>query len=618
MIKQSYSTFTLVLISIGYLSAFLYFSMWENGAKGGDPLGYYSYLPAAFIYDDLPTLKQTNLARSNHLERSFNENYYEDQLIVSTAETGNKVIKYTCGLAIMIAPFFALAHFSAPILDYSPDGFSLIYRFAHYFSGFFYGLLGLCLLRNLLLRWFEDKITAWTLLLLAFGTNLFFFTTYHSAMAHATLFFLHILVLDQTVRLYENQQWRNVICLGIALGLIILIRPVEIIIALAPLLWGMSRLNITLLKERRDFLKQHFYKIMSIVVITALFAIPQCWYWYKLTGQFLYYSYTNEGFNFTKPEIIRGLFSFKNGWLAYTPMMYFALIGLFFLKKKEIGRLPILVFLALHIYITFSWWCWYYINGFGARPMVETYGLLSFSLATYWWFIRDRKWVYYLSWLFAIFFIYLNLLQSWQFYRGLFRPEASRFEFFVSTMTKTQLDAEDLILYDCGEWQPDTNDLTLKEMLYFNDFEANTIGITTTTKEAKSGQHAYQLKEPKRWILLEKTAKELGLKKGQSIKLHFWALKDTGSATLYQSSMAAIRFETAEHKGLKTRRIRIDNKIANEGNNFWGNWKGQIWDQVSFFSHVPNLQEDAILKVYLEHNESIDIYVDNVAVEIWE
>ena len=616
MPKNKLSILALLFILGIYAFVFCRFQMWQTGAKGGDPLGYYTYLPATFLYQDWENLTQTNKARGDHLKRKFSENFYEEQFITNRTENGNQVIKYTCGVAMTTAPFFGIAHFLAPHLGYQQDGFSSIYIFFQYLAGFFYALWGLWLVRLILLKWFDDKAVTLTLLCIALGTNLYFFVVYHAAMAHATLFFLHAMVLYQTILLYEKPTWKNAIILGIALGLIILIRPVEMIIVLIPLLWGVSTFHKSTLKERFLFLKKHPLKIGLVVLFTFLMAIPQFLYWYKLTGNFIYYSYGKEGFDFSNPKIIKGLFGYGNGWLAYTPIMYFALIGLFFIRRKAIAVLPFLLFLGIHIYTTYSWWCWYYINGLGSRPMVETYGLLSIPLAAYWLFIREKKWLFYGSIGLALFFTYLNVFQTWQFYKGMLRSEASRLEFYISTIGKKQLDYEDLILFDCGEWQPDSSDLVLKERLYFNNFDQKDSLINVNPPIPYSG-NAYKMGTPKKVILVKKTVKELGLKKGDYIKVNASAMKWVGGARMYSSSLISIRFETSHRKGLKTRRMKMDNKIANPTHSFWGKYEGKVWSEIPFYVHVPRLPEDAVLEVFIQYGSPMDIYLDDLAVEVW-
>ena len=617
MKPQKRSFFTLVCIILAYVCSFFYYQMWQFGVKGGDPLGYYTYLPATLLYQDLSTLNHTNLARAQQFKKPILESFYEDNGLVQPQENGNRVLKYTCGLAITVAPFFIIAHIVAPVLGYVPNGFSPIYLFAFYLAGLFYALWGLYILRNILLRYFEDSMVAWVLLLIGLGTNLYFFAVYHSVMVHATLFFLHVLVLYQTILLYEQPTRAKSLLLGIALGLIILIRPIEIIVVFIPLLWGLPNLKKSTLAHRWQFLKEQKQLLQLIIATTFFFGLPQFLYWFTTTGSPVYYSYGEEGFNFLNPQIIKGLFSYANGWLAYTPMMYFALIGLFFLYKNKGIFYPVLFFLIAHIYIIYSWWCWNYINGFGSRPMVEAYGLLSFPLAYYWDRIQSIKPLWILSIGISFLFLFLNIFNTWQFSKGLMWSESAKLEYYISMIGKTSMDYEDLIVYDCGEFQPDTLQLSNYTTLYWNDFEKEHSILPTTKTHRKLGNQSCHLTPlPEKVELFRKQAADLPISKGQYLKASVWAMKETGSTNIYESSILAIRFEDKNGKGIKTRRIRLNNKIANPTNNFWGNWEGFIWDEIYFFSKIPRLPKEAEVVLYLENKTNTSIYVDALKLEV--
>ncbi|MEX2597267.1 MAG: hypothetical protein WEC59_10105, partial [Salibacteraceae bacterium] len=107
-----------------------------------------------------------------------------------------------------------------------------------------------------------------------------------------------------------------------------------------------------------------------------------------------YYSYANEAFYWLKPHIFDGLFSYRNGWLLYTPLMILAIFGLFKIsridREWQVGAIVVLI---MHIYITFSWWCWYYGDSLSIRPMIDIYPLLSFGVAGFIsWALRYLKW----------------------------------------------------------------------------------------------------------------------------------------------------------------------------------------------------------------------------------
>ncbi|MBK6283998.1 MAG: hypothetical protein IPF54_16290 [Draconibacterium sp.] len=83
--------------------------------------------------------------------------------------------------------------------------------------------------------------------------------------------------------------------------------------------------------------------------------IPQMMYWYSITGHFFVNSYPDEQFFWGNPHFIDGLFSYRKGWLLYTPVMIFALLGIPFLfKKLKEFSWSILIFILLaYLYYRF-------------------------------------------------------------------------------------------------------------------------------------------------------------------------------------------------------------------------------------------------------------------------
>jgi hypothetical protein len=132
------------------------------------------------------------------------------------------------------------------------------------------------------------------------------------------------------------------------------------------------------------------------------------------------YTYNDEGFFFNNPQFIRGLFSYRKGWLVYTPVMLFALAGLVILAIKN-RRLfwPVILFTAINMYIVFSWWSWWYGGGFGQRALIESYAVLSIPLAAFMAWVLGKKW--YLQsvvLLLSAWFVFLNIFQTRQYYFG--------------------------------------------------------------------------------------------------------------------------------------------------------------------------------------------------------
>ena len=121
-----------------------------------------------------------------------------------------------------------------------------------------------------------------------------------------------------------------------------------------------------------------------MAILFILVWLPQFLYWFAVAGKFFYFSYGEVGsaFYFNNPQIINVLFSIKKGLYIYTPVMFFATIGLYFLirQKKNMG-IAALIFFVLNLYVLSSWWSWWFGGGYGNRAFIDSYAVMAFPLA---------------------------------------------------------------------------------------------------------------------------------------------------------------------------------------------------------------------------------------------
>lgn len=334
-----------------------------------DIISYYAYLPATFIEHDL-TL-------------AFTDGPHAGTYWPETLADGSKVIKTSMGLSIMYCPFFLMAHVAAPLLGYPADGFSVPYAFALTMAGLFYCILGLVLLRKVLLRHFPEWITALTLFIIAICTNLYWYSTYEAPMSHAFSFCLFALLAWLTERWHERPTAWHTAATGLTLGLISLVRPTNALVVIYFLLFGIQSKKT--LRSKWKMLTDRWWKPALLVASILLVWVPQTAYWYVNTGHLFFYSYGgNERFFFADPQWFKGLFSFRKGWLIYTPVMLFALAGFVPLYRRHRTHFwGLAVFTILNLYVVFCWWCWWYGGGLGLRALIESYALLALPLAAW-------------------------------------------------------------------------------------------------------------------------------------------------------------------------------------------------------------------------------------------
>jgi 4-amino-4-deoxy-L-arabinose transferase-like glycosyltransferase len=284
-------------------------------------------------------------------------------------------------------------------------------------SSLFYLCFGFIFLKKILKPHFRDGIIALTILAIGLGTNLFYFSTREAVLSHAYNFSLFACFIYLMIRWYEKSSIRRTIGLGILLGLISLIRPTNILILLFFLLYGIG--SVREIPGRILFFIKKYPLILLMLLMVFLIWLPQFLYWKSVSGKYLFYSYRDEGFFFQNPQIIKGLFGYRNGWLLYTPMMIFAFLGLpVIYKKLRPFFAGILVFMFFNIWIVLSWWCWWYV-GFGNRAFIESYALLAIPLSAFFSIILKKKlFVKIPFFALFVFFVFLNIFQSFQYING--------------------------------------------------------------------------------------------------------------------------------------------------------------------------------------------------------
>ncbi len=377
-----------------------------------DKFGYYSYLPATFIYKDLKGLSYYNdiLYVYQFTNRGPWFGAYEQP-------NGNRLNKYAIGVSCFELPFFAVAHIYnkwAHIAE--PDGYSLPYQWAMFFSTVFWSLTGLIFLRKFLLQYFTDGTTAITLFCIGLGTNLYAYTAFDPCMSHPYSFMLFAALLYYMGRWQVSYSDKYLYAMAIVLGFITIVRPINITVVILPLLWGIS--DKQGLTSRLKLLINRPGQLFIALCCFLAVALIQMSYWKYITGHWVYYSYEGEGFYFLEPEVINGLFSFRKGWFVYTPMAFVGILGFYSLYKKD-KRLvagPVLSLLAL-IYIVFSWYCWWYGGSFGCRALIEALAIVAIPLAalTETVLTSAKKGIKIIYGTLIIFLAGLNVFQTYQF-----------------------------------------------------------------------------------------------------------------------------------------------------------------------------------------------------------
>lgn len=356
---------------------------------GNDVNQYYSYLPQTFIKND-PGFKKGS-------ERGY-------WLIPN--EAGIPLPKMTMGMTLMYVPAFVVGHSIASLSNvYEADGYTLPYSISFIAQTYLYVSIALFLLYLALLYYFKPWISAISIFLIFLGTNLYYYTLCEGEMSHSYLFLLFSIIILNTIRWFERLTPKHLYFISLAMGMAVLIRPTSTVIILFPLLFALNKTNLI------EHIKANLKPFLGAIILFLVPLFFQLLYWKIYGGSWVRYSYGDEKFYFTSPHVLDFLFSYRKGWLLYTPLMLFAIIGMIWLPKKiPAMRWSIPLIITIAVYVLSSWWCWWFGGSYGSRAMVEFYALLIFPLGIFIEKIANKKYVNYVFIGLFSFTIFYNIL----------------------------------------------------------------------------------------------------------------------------------------------------------------------------------------------------------------
>jgi hypothetical protein len=475
MIKSKFLNTTLgLLLALIVLNNFLFV---PGNILSWDVFGYYLYLPFTFIYNDLGL-------HNDAVVKAIIEQYHNTATFyqASQIDGGGYVMKYSMGLAVLYAPFFFIGHLLAPLLGYAQDGFSLPYQYAIFGGGILYSLAGLWFLAKVLRQLFSDTIASITLILIVLSTNYLLHISMYgqNAMSHNHLFLAYALILWLTIQWHTTYKLKTILLLGLVCGLSILSRPSEIVCLLLPLFWGVT--DKTSFQEKIKLLITHKKQLLLFALLITAIGFPQLIYWKIYAGKWLFNSYganAGEGFEFLHPYLYEVLFSFRKGWLIYTPLMLFAIIGFYFTYR--INRpifTAIFLYFVCNFYIVASWSCWWYAQSFSQRALIPSYPIMAIALGYFLTWLSNRpKQMRFVFGYILIALLGLNLFQTVQYYKGVLHGDRMTREYYAATFGKlhaTDSDRELLLIdrsFDGSESFRDTSSyvLTYSEKIDFNN-----------------------------------------------------------------------------------------------------------------------------------------------------
>lgn len=349
-------------------------SLWIHQNRGilnwrseiwADKAGYYMYLPALFLH-------------------GFNTSGFPDKIDEKTGwgfsldhEKNRILTQYYYGVSLLVSPFFLGTHLIAVIAGHDEmGGFSKWYHRCVDIAGAFYLTLGLLFLKRFLRHYFRERMQYFILIAAFLGTNLFYYTVEDTLMSHVYSFFaVSLFLYSMKEFLLDRNHYRYFLLAVISLGLILAIRPINLIIAFLFLFWDADNCNET---ATRIKLLLHPKFILPLLLILLLFLFPQMLYWKHTHGSWLFLKYGEKFVNWNQPKIAQVWFSTLNGLFTWSPLVLLFVSGvLVMILQKNRNGIIILILFLLITYMAAAYRYWHFGCGFGHRAFVEFYPVLA-------------------------------------------------------------------------------------------------------------------------------------------------------------------------------------------------------------------------------------------------
>lgn len=454
--------FSLLLTSL--MALLLLTRSWFSNPIAWDGFGYWLYLPLVFVHHDLG-MSDPTIVQGMFDAYAPSTTFYQ----AHQGATGLWVIRYTPGLAVLHLPGFLVAHLLAGPLGFPADGLSFPYMVAVLGSSLLWLWIGL----YSLVRWLQQFVTGAlpfiVVTVMLSGTNLFDQVIEHPLMTHLYTFSLLAILLWRTLELHRSPTPKHALLAGIALGLLVLVRPTNALAALIPALWPLgertpwAKLKYVFMVHRRSLF---FFCLAAALPVLLLLG-----YWKTFSGEWIYNSYQNpgEGLDLLHPHLSAFVFSYRKGWLLYTPLVIVGLVGLFLLIPRSLRRLrlPLWTFLIVFLYVVSTWTIWYYPGGFGQRAAVDVLPVVALGMAFAFHRAAASSW----SWsvLLAVMVVLLVLFMHFQLWqqRQHFRP-ADRMTkaYYWATLLQTEPDSSHVHLLGPDRVSPPVAPDTTHHLVY--------------------------------------------------------------------------------------------------------------------------------------------------------
>jgi hypothetical protein len=349
----------------------------------GDGRGYYAFARALMFQHNLDF--SLDWYKGHETDPRFSEPGFRKNYETSTGHITNH---WTIGPAILWSPFLISAHVVAEIADkttgsqFASDGYSIPYMAGMALGTFFYGFLALLFSQRFASRYVEEKWAFLATVAIWLATSFTFYLYVEPSFSHTLSAFLVALFIYEWDRTRENRTWLQWLALGAIAGLMLDTYYPNALVLLLPASDSLFAARKAL-RERAPNLLVRLAGHNLIFGVTALLVfVPTL-----ITKKILYGSYLSSGYKeawyWYSPAFLKVCFS-SHGVFSWTPILLFALLGLWFSRKADRALSFVLLATVLaFIYLIGCYESWEGIPSFGSRFFISLSAIFVLGLGAF-------------------------------------------------------------------------------------------------------------------------------------------------------------------------------------------------------------------------------------------
>ena len=359
----------------------------------------------------------------------------------------------------------------------------------------------------------------------------------------------------------------------------------------------------------------HYKKLLLAALFGGAIIFIQLLYWKTVTGQWVYYSYDDQKLEFLRPHITSVLYSYKKGWLVYTPIMALALLGFVPLYKQQKSIFwAILAFFIANFYLVSCWSVWWYGGSFGQRALIQSYVFLLFPFTAFWVWALQKRVVWLLLMPLLALFVWLNITQI---FCPVLDAEGNTKTYYWHVFGKTWVPKTDRKYLQIDEKFTNTN--YTSELLYSNRFEQDTVlqnsgmlclnPLDSTNLACQTNKQTGLCSPVLRLDTLHRHTPDVGLPLSENqqkswIRVHLNVLCLQPDYNFWQNHTVWLSFMQQQHE-VKSTQLRLV-PIIDCG----------VWTPIVFDTQIP--EETLITQIKLHIGDGATpypLYIDDVVVE---